>query len=88
MEETTTSINDKKPRTNYYKEYREKNPDMFKKNCKTYYEKNKSKVRRCELCNCDIKGMNISQHNRTNKHLENLYINRPFILIRHQDRLN
>ena len=88
MEQETTSTTNKTSTAEYYKEYRENNRDKFKKNCKTYYDKNKAKVRRCEVCNCDIKGINVSQHNRTNKHLHNLYVARPFILIRAPDRHN
>ena len=60
-----------KDRSEYFREYIKNNRQKYAENNKKYYEKYKKRITTCILCNCDITGINISQHNRTTKHKEN-----------------
>ena len=49
------------------KEYRERKKDDI-------MEYNKATVR-CDVCDCDVQRINVSRHNKTKKHIENLGMN-------------
>ena len=63
--------NNKLDRSEYFKDYRVKNHDKMQENNRKYYENNKNRIRLCTVCNCEIKGINITQHHRTKKHINN-----------------
>jgi hypothetical protein len=62
----------KRDRSEYFKVYRESHQDKIKQNCNKYYQLHKNDIRECPVCKCMIKGIGFTNHNKTNKHKNNL----------------
>ena len=60
-----------KNRSDYFKQYREKNHEKIKDDYKKYYNSKKDIIYSCDFCNCQIKGFAIYKHRKSKKHLIN-----------------
>ena len=59
-------------RLEYYKQYRQIKKEVIRGCNERYYNKKKNEYQTCKICNCPIKGVNMTQHNYTIKHKNNI----------------
>ena len=64
-------IDNKKDRSEYFREYKKLNHQKIKENNKKYYEDKKNIIHTCDICNCKVKGLFIYRHMKTKKHINN-----------------
>ena len=59
----------------YHRNYRKNRKDVTKGCNQRYYNKKKDLYQTCDICACQIKGINMTQHKYTTKHKNNVVKN-------------